>query len=79
MNRHFDRAITTGVRAAGMAVERARLLAADAANAVNSPQTPDRVAPGPLEVTRSSEGEFTFTLPAHSMATIEFRSARGEP
>ena len=79
MNRHFDRAITTGVRAAGMAVKRARVLAADAANAVNSQQTPDRVAPRPLEVSRSSEGEFTFTLPAHSLATIELRSARGEP
>ena len=79
VNRHFDRAIATGVHVADMAVERARVLAADAANAVNSPQIPDRVAPRPLEVIRTPEGEFTFTLPAHSMATIEFRAARGVP
>ncbi len=78
VNRHFDRAIATDVRAAGLELRRARVLAADAANAVNSPEQPDRASPRPLEVTRISEGQFRFTLPAHSMATIEFRTTLGD-
>jgi alpha-N-arabinofuranosidase len=79
INRHFDRAITTDVHAPGLELLRARVLAADAANAVNSPQQPDRAAPRSLEVAEMPGGHITFTLPAHSMATIEFRADRGEP
>ncbi len=79
VNRHFDRAVTAGVGEAGLAFLRARVLAADSANAVNSPEQPNRVTPRPLEVARTSEGQFSFTLPAHSMATVEFAQAGSRP
>jgi alpha-N-arabinofuranosidase len=79
INRHFDRAITTDIHAAGMKLLGARVLTADAVDAVNSPKQPDLAAPRLLDVTEMHEGQFTFTLPAHSMATIELRTIRGEP
>ncbi|MGZ6267223.1 MAG: alpha-N-arabinofuranosidase [Candidatus Limnocylindrales bacterium] len=77
INRHFDRSSATDVQVAGLQLLRAQLLAADAANAVNTTQEPDCVSPRPLEVTEMPEGHFLFTLPAHSMATLEFRTNHG--
>lgn len=77
VNRHLDRAVTTGVWGTGLVLFRARVLGADSANAVNSPERPDRVSPRPLEVAREPEGQFSFTLPAHSMATLEFVETGG--
>ena len=78
LNRHFDRAVTTRVGSAGLTLRRARVLGADAANAVNTLGQPERVAPRPLEVGHTPDGQFTFTLPAHSLATIELVAAGGQ-
>jgi alpha-N-arabinofuranosidase len=72
VNRHFDRAVETSVNPAGLAPLRARLLTADAANAVNSHRQPDLVSPRPLEFANAADGTVSFTMPAHSMATLEF-------
>jgi alpha-N-arabinofuranosidase len=48
------------------------VLTADTADAVNSVQSPDLVSPRALEVRRTASGASSATIPAHSMATIQY-------
>ena len=78
VNRHLDRAAVVNVALAGwpeMAVRTARLLTADQANAQNKAGEPAVVSPRPIGVIDVGPGVFAISMPAHSMATIEFEGA----
>jgi len=78
INRHLGRPVPVVVEAAGASLLRAQVLHADEPNAVNDVKRPNRVALGPLQVEGGgAQGRFRFTLPAHSMATVEL--ATGGP
>jgi alpha-N-arabinofuranosidase len=70
VNRHVDRPVAVEVRGPDGALASALALTADRAAATNTPDQPEQVAPRPLEVSES-DGGYRFTLPAHSMATLE--------
>ena len=71
VNREYRRSTAITVRAAGT-VSSSTLLAAESPNAVNDPTTPERVSPQRLALDSSMAGRCTFTMPPHSMATVEF-------
>ncbi len=70
LTRHYRQAASICLQIPDLPFVRARLLGADSADAVNTATHPDRVAPVPLAVA-SSPGALAFTMPAHSMATVE--------
>lgn len=71
INRHYRQPAAVLLAGAGGSSARARLLAASAPDAGNSPAQPDAVAPVALPVTRDSSGAWRIELPPHSMATVE--------
>lgn len=72
INRDYRRRANVSLEARAGAVAKARLLAADSADAVNTAAHPDRVAPRMVEVAMRPNGRYEVDLPAHSLATIEF-------
>jgi alpha-N-arabinofuranosidase len=57
----------------GLDTATAEVLTADAPNASNSADAPDRVSPRPLALHAEANQKWRFELPAHSMATIRLR------
>jgi alpha-N-arabinofuranosidase len=70
VNRDYRRAIPVLIEAPGRVVA-SRVLAADSADAQNTPAQAGRVAPRPLDAEGSGPGSFTVEMPACSVATIE--------
>lgn len=64
-------AVTVDLRGRRAAVARARVLTGSDAQAHNTPEAPDAVAPVPLAAEVDEEGLLRLTLPAHSFATVE--------
>jgi alpha-N-arabinofuranosidase len=75
VNRDFRNAADVEIRCPGD-VEWGLVLTADTADAVNSAESPDRVAPRALGVRRMAAGSSSATIPAHSMATIQYSQQR---
>ena len=75
VNRDFRRAVEIEIDCPGT-VAQSLLLSADAADAVNTPERPDRVAPRSLEVRHRGGDVSSITIPAHSMATIQYSQQR---
>ena len=75
VNRDFCRALEVEIVCPGT-VELGLLLSADEADAVNTAQRPDRVAPRPLEVKHRAGAVTSAEIPAHSMATIRYSQQR---
>jgi alpha-L-arabinofuranosidase len=71
INRHYHQPAEVVVKGARSGSARAELLAADAADAGNSPSRPDAVAPASLAVNRDGDAWRIELLP-HSMATVMF-------
>ena len=79
VNRHLDRAATVQVELPGWSdatVATATLLTAGAPNAQNNPGQAEVVRPVRVDVENVGRGAFQVTMPAHSMATVEFTAAR---
>jgi alpha-N-arabinofuranosidase len=79
VNRHYSSPAAVEISLPGMpgaGVERARLLSADAPNATNAPGEPARVRTIPVVVEELGDGRFSIAMPAHSMATVEFKSTK---
>jgi alpha-N-arabinofuranosidase len=74
INRHFERGAEVAIPTDG-ATFHASVLTAGSAGAVNSPAEPDRVSPQLLDVARTAVGQSIISLPAHSVATIEWARA----
>jgi alpha-N-arabinofuranosidase len=77
VNRHWNAPAEVRMRLTGMLDATAgdsRLLTADAPNAVNVPGEAEQVFPRLLEVEVLGDATFRVSIPAHSMATIEFAS-----
>lgn len=73
VNRHYDQPASVLLNIAGTKqVTRAQLLTADSPRAVNSAQTPDRVALSALNVSADGVGQWRIELPPHSLATVQF-------
>jgi alpha-N-arabinofuranosidase len=82
VNRHWDSPATIETRLPGSPEARAgdsRVLTADRANAVNVPGKAEQVSPRPLQVEVLGDAVFRVSIPAHSMATIEFASNGRQP
>jgi alpha-N-arabinofuranosidase len=71
VNRDFRNAADVEIHCPGN-VDWSLVLTADTADAVNSAQSPDRVSPRALELHRTAAGASCGTIPAHSMATIQY-------
>jgi alpha-N-arabinofuranosidase len=71
INRDYGLPATVTIQAGGDVVS-SLILAGDSPAAVNDPSNPDRVSPRRLPTAGSRPGSCTVTMPAHSMATIEF-------
>ena len=75
VNRDFRNAADVEIHCPGN-VDWSLVLTADTADAVNSAQSPDRVSPRALELHRTAAGASCATIPAHSMATIQYSQQR---
>jgi alpha-N-arabinofuranosidase len=76
VNRDFRAAAEVEIHCPGE-VAWGLVLAADTADATNSAQSPDLVSPRTLEVRRTAAGASSATIPAHSMATIQYSQRAG--
>ncbi len=71
VNREFRRSVEVEIHGpAGVAD--GLLLSADAADAANTLESPQRVAPRPLAVRSVASGVSSTAIPAHSIATIQY-------
>jgi alpha-L-arabinofuranosidase len=80
VNRHLDKAAAVQVELPGwpdVTVATAALLTAGSPNAQNSPGQAEVVRPVRVVVADVGRGAFQVTMPAHSMATVEFTAAQG--
>jgi alpha-N-arabinofuranosidase len=72
VNRHISESASVRIDgAAGALMASGELLAADAPNAINTVENPNRVSTKPLSVAQDGDG-WLVELPPHSMATISF-------
>ncbi|CAI9390394.1 alpha-N-arabinofuranosidase [Microbacterium sp. T2.11-28] len=63
--------VTVDLRGRRAVVARARVLTGPDAQAHNTPEAPDAVAPAPLDAEVGADGVLRLTLPAHAFATVE--------
>ena len=77
INRHLknDAEVCIESGATGFGSASARILTAPTADAANSADEPDRVAPSDLPVRDNGRGTWRLDLPAHSLATVVLRSS----
>lgn len=76
INRHLHQAASVNVLLEYAPTKtRGQILTAESPNAVNSPESPNNVAPAPIEITRDDRDAWRIELPPHSMATIVWSDA----
>ena len=78
INRHLDRAVAASVSGLGLSPVRATVLTAEP-DAQNDMGRPDRISPRPLEFHTVGDDDVRFTLPAHSVVTVEFGDRQVRP